>query len=429
MAVTGYKSDRYTYNKLTNTAGNGQQVSTDNTGLRGVSSNTQQQQAKYQQGYSPSQTVTDAQQRLNEVMAGKPAGYNSKYGATLDGILAKIQNPEEFSYSFNNDPMFKYYADLYTQKGRQASMDAMGQAAGLTGGYGNSYAQAAGNQAYQQYLLGLYDKGTDFMNAAYDRYQGNRTDLYNQLAAIQGAEDTDYGRYRDTVSDWENERDYYTNAEEQAYNRDYGQWSADRDYWNSQAQAENTDWWNATNFNEQMRQNDAARQLDYDTLNAENQYKYDTLNQEIADSDRQMAYNYVKAILATGQTPSTDLLAAAGLSLADYKAMIAPKATATASASRGTSMNSKNNLVKDKTVAEDNTSSLTWRDAQLIQNADKVAQAMGYSTMNEAVAAEKAKAVAEAKTKIQSTAQKMDSVEDLVTNFRNNKTTNKLKLY
>ena len=41
------------------------------------------------------------------------------------------------------------------------SQDTIGSAAALTGGYGNSYAQNAGNQAYNQYLLGLFDQGSN----------------------------------------------------------------------------------------------------------------------------------------------------------------------------------------------------------------------------------------------------------------------------
>ena len=140
-------------------------------GLAGVNSNTAAQLGKYQQGYQQGDAVTQAQQQLAGIEAQKPQGYSSKYGEQLEQMLQQIQNPEKFKYSFNGDEMFKYYADLYTQKGKQASQDAMGQAAALTGGYGNSYAQQAGNQAYQQYLLGLYDKGMDLQQQAWDRYQ------------------------------------------------------------------------------------------------------------------------------------------------------------------------------------------------------------------------------------------------------------------
>ena len=364
MAVTQYKPKQYTYQPIQNSAPAGQQASTENQQIRGVSDQTRQKQAQYQQGYTPSQTVTDAQARLQDVMNQKPQGYISKYGAALDNILQEIQNPKDFKYSFNDDEMFKYYADLYTQKGRQASADAMGQAAALTGGYGNSYGQAVGNQAYQQYLLNLYDRGMDLRNQAYQQYQDQRADQYNQLGALQGADQTDYGRYRDTVGDWENERNYYTDRADTEYNRDYNDFINNRDYWTQQAQAENADWWNANQFNETMRQNDANRQLNYDQMNADNQYRYDTLNEQQAQyldssmlnwskleedqrqfdanlSEEQRQYNqnqaraYVNAILATNQLPSNELLVAAGLSREDAQKLITQALPAVAAGPTG----------------------------------------------------------------------------------------------
>lgn len=386
MAVTGngYQPRKYNYKQLQNPAPAGQRVSTGAEQLRGVSDQTRAQQAKYQNGYNPSENVTAARAQMQQVLGAKPAGFQSKYGAALDDVLQKIQNPDQFQYSFNNDEMFKYYADLYTQKGRQASADAMGQAAGLTGGYGNSYAQAVGNQAYEQYLLSLYDRGMDLQDRAYQRYRDQQGDNYSRLQALQSADATDYGRYRDDVGDWERERDYYTGRENTEYGRDYDAFVRDRDYWAQQAQAENADYWNAMQFNEQMRQADAARQLQYDQLNTENQYRYDTLEEEqaqfganfgenqrqydttMAENQRQfdekqaeeirqfnetsrydwakleqdqaqfdanlteeqrqynrdLAYKYVQAILAMNQIPSNDLLVAAGLSLEDAQKMI-----------------------------------------------------------------------------------------------------------
>ena len=59
MAVTQYKPKQYTYQPIQNSAPAGQQASTENQQIRGVSDQTRQKQAQYQQGYTPSQTVTD----------------------------------------------------------------------------------------------------------------------------------------------------------------------------------------------------------------------------------------------------------------------------------------------------------------------------------------------------------------------------------
>lgn len=130
-------------------------------------------------------------------MGQDPGQYKSRYQPALDSILAQLSNPDEFKYEFNGDELFKQYADMYTQKGKQASLDAMGQLAGLTGGYGNSYAQQVGQQQYQQYLGNLYDVGLDLHNIAYGKYRDQIADLQNLYNDYMGAEQYDYGRYGD----------------------------------------------------------------------------------------------------------------------------------------------------------------------------------------------------------------------------------------
>ena len=174
----------------------------------------------YQQGSA----VLQAQDQLNRLMAGKPQGYTSKYGSQLNSILEQIQNPDKFNWSFDGDELFKYYADLYSQNGKQASMDAMGQAAALTGGYGNSYAQQVGNQAYDEWMRNLYDKGMDLRDRAYQQYQDQRADLYNRYGVLQGADESEYGRYRDTVQDWNADRDYWTGRVDTESDRDYNRY-------------------------------------------------------------------------------------------------------------------------------------------------------------------------------------------------------------
>lgn len=253
------------------------------------SSQQQQTTQKQQQTatYKPSAQVQQYQNQLQQVQAQKPQGYNSKYGAALDNILGQIQNPEKFKYDFNGDEMFKQYADLYTQKGRQASMDAMGQAAALTGGYGNSYAQQVGNQAYDQYLMDLYAKGDQLRQEAYQRYQDEKADRYNQLNALGQADERDYGRYRDTVGDWQNERGYYTDLYNNERNFDYSTYQDQRDY------------------DEKVRQFNES--LDWDKMSQQQKY----------------AAEYAMQILASGGTPSDELLAQAGISAEDAQKLMA----------------------------------------------------------------------------------------------------------
>ena len=97
--------------------------------------------------YVQSDAVTKAQQALQSQQANKPGAYQSQYQSGLDSLLDKIQNRERFQYDVNADALYSQVAQNYLRQGQQAMMDTMGKAAAMTGGYGNSYAQTAGQQA------------------------------------------------------------------------------------------------------------------------------------------------------------------------------------------------------------------------------------------------------------------------------------------
>ena len=296
-------------------------------GLAGVSENTAQKAQQAQQNYQPTQQAQAAQQQLQNVQNQRPQTFNSKYSAQLDNILNQIQQPKEFKYSFDGDELFKYYADLYTQKGKQAAADVQGQAAALTGGYGNSYGQQVGQQTYDQYLLSLYDKGMDMRDRAYKQYQDQQQALQDQYNMLAAADQTDYGRYRDTLGDWENERNYLTQQENEQYNRGYNEFQNERNYWTQQAAAENADYWTGRQMDENVRQYDtsmAENQRQFDASMAENVRQFDAnLDFEKMTNDQKYAAQYALAILENGQMPSLELLKAAGLSQEDAEKLMA----------------------------------------------------------------------------------------------------------
>ena len=127
--------------------------------------------------------------------------YTSAWKDELEGTIRKLLNRESFSYDLNGDALYRQYKDSYLRQGRQAMEDTVGKASALTGGYGNSYAQTAGQQAYQGYLQQLNDKIPQLHTQALDRYNAEGTRLQNQAGILMQQEGTDYGRYRDAVSD------------------------------------------------------------------------------------------------------------------------------------------------------------------------------------------------------------------------------------
>ena len=249
------------------------------TRLAGLSDQTSQKLGQYSQGYQASDAVNAAQQYLQNVVNGKPGDYQSQYKGQLESLYNQVMNRDPFSFDLNGDALYNQYKDQYTQMGQQAMMDTMGQAANLTGGYGNSYAQTAGQQAYQSYLTQLNNIVPELYQMAYDRYNQEGADLQNKLSLTQGLEDSAYSKYRDTVSDWNTERAYASEDYWNKYNADYSDYANMLNYWNTVAQQENS--------------------------------QYNT--------DKQMAYSQAMAILQKGLMPTADLLAKAGISNWDAK--------------------------------------------------------------------------------------------------------------
>ena len=242
---------------------------------------------------------------MQQVQAQKPQGYNSKYSQQLESIMQQITNPKEFKYSFDGDALYKQMADRYVRQGKQAMMDTMGQAAGLTGGYGNSYAQTAGQQAYDQYLQGLNDKALDYYDRAYQRYLDEQNGLINRYGVVSQADQTDYGRYRDDVGDYQNELNYWTNRYDTEADRDYSRYQNEQNYWLNLAGMENSD---ATT---QAQMAETKREWDL------------SFNRNNMTEDRKYAFDICTAILANGKMPSKTQLKAAGISEADAKKMMA----------------------------------------------------------------------------------------------------------
>ncbi|MGN1369406.1 MAG: hypothetical protein ACI4WX_11085 [Aristaeellaceae bacterium] len=144
----------------------------------------------------------------NSVSTYTVGGGNQKYIDQLNDLYGKIMNGKPFSYDINGDMLYRQMADQYTQMGKKAMQDTMGQAAALTGGYGNSYAQQVGNQAYQQYLASLNEQVPALYQQAYNVWQGEQDRLMQlyQLAAAHPEYLEELSPKTYTVSDEDTEK-------------------------------------------------------------------------------------------------------------------------------------------------------------------------------------------------------------------------------
>lgn len=220
-------------------------------------------------------------------MGSKPA-YESQYKSQIDDLLNQILNREDFSYDHTKDPLYQQYQAQYLREGDRAMRDTLAEAASGAGGM-NSYAITAAQQANNYYAAQAADKIPELYQLAYQMYLDDIDLQVQDLGLVQQMDNTQYDRYRDTMSDWYNDRDF-------AYNQyrdnvgDY-QWQQNFDYDVSRDQV-----------------NDAWRNQEW----AEENERYDT----------EAAYDRAMNIINAGEMPPADLLAQSGMSEAEARLLV-----------------------------------------------------------------------------------------------------------
>lgn len=224
---------------------------------------------------------------LQEAEKATPT-YAGTYDAKLEEIYDKIVNREEFKYDVNGDALYQQLAAQYQQQGKMAMEDTMGQAASMTGGYGNSYAVTAGNQAYQGYLQKINEMVPELHDASLARYNADGEALMDEYALTGDLRDEEYGRYQDELNLYLQDVDRKQGLADNAYERG-------RDNWYT------------------------AYQMGVDADNT--RYEREQYEAETAYGKQQDAYErLISLITTTGYTPSAQELQAAGMSQAQAKA-------------------------------------------------------------------------------------------------------------
>lgn len=156
-------------------------------------------QVGYSQGAGGlGQQVNSAQAKLNALYRGNHLSQQFKYSnqQQYNKALRDITERKPFEYDLSNDMLFQQAKEQYQAMGKTAMADTIGQASAMTGGYGNSYATTAGNQAYQAHLRELNNSIGDYYAMALSSYN-NETDrlngVFSTLSADRGNELNEWG--------------------------------------------------------------------------------------------------------------------------------------------------------------------------------------------------------------------------------------------
>lgn len=168
-----------------------------------VTESTARRLAELEKGYQPSEDVAAARAYRDSVAAMQLGEYDSGFEDQLQALYDQIEGREAFSYDPEEDEAYRRYARLYAAQGAAAMEDTMGQAASLTGGYGSSYAQAVGQQAYDRYLGELVALVPELRQAALAEYRQEGQALTDRYNMLNQQEKAGYDRWQDTVARWQ----------------------------------------------------------------------------------------------------------------------------------------------------------------------------------------------------------------------------------
>lgn len=177
--------------------------------------------------FADSERTNQFLSQYNNLKAPDPFAFSKQQN--WDNNTYKLENMKDFSYDVNGDALYQQYKDQYTNQGKMAMMDTMGQAAAMTGGYGNSYAQSVGQQAYQGYLQQLTDKIPELYQLALSKYNSDRDNLYKMNDLYQNLYNNEYGKHRNDVDDYHNDRSHLADMWSKSHTADMDTYTTNRD--------------------------------------------------------------------------------------------------------------------------------------------------------------------------------------------------------
>ena len=177
---------------------------------------------RYPGAYDPREDAEyqKAIQALESARQQKPA-YRGQYDAQAKGLYDSLRGREAFQYDIDADALYRQYRDQYTALGQRAMADTMGRAQAMTGGYANSYAQTAGQQAYENYLGKLNQAIPELYDRALQRYRQEGSDLEAQYRRTLELGEQEYDRHKDALDSYRKDLSFLQSQADQAYQRGY----------------------------------------------------------------------------------------------------------------------------------------------------------------------------------------------------------------
>lgn len=309
--------------------------------------------SKPSQNYVASDSVTKLKEYLESLNGTKPSEYQSDYSQAAKDAMNTLLNRKDFQYDVNEDALYQQMKDNYIQQGKLAMQDTMGQAAAMTGGYGNSYAQSVGQQAYNGYLQQLNDNLPEYYQMALNAYTAEGDKLKEQYSLLANQEAQDYSRYQDTLDRWNTEYQNAQNVYENERNWDYSQFQDAWNRWNTEYQNAQNSYESERNWDYNQYQ-DAWNRWNTEYQNAQNAYETGrSWDYGVTQDDAALAQTQVNYLISQGITPNEELLKAAGYDQQYIDQVIKDNTAVYEPSYSGSGSSSSNNASTDTVTAQD----------------------------------------------------------------------------
>lgn len=212
--------------------------------------------------YNSSDTTTAAQKAMdnaqNKWSSDAADGYKSEYSNQINDLSDKYTN-NEFDFDVNNSSDYQQYSDKYKREGAKAQENTQASYSANTGGYNNSYAQAAGMKTFNGYMDELTSKIPTLKSNAYQSYSQQQEATKDKISVLQGLDDVERQKYNDKLDSDYNFANYYLQKYQTSSGLDMNNFENELNSWSSKLSA-------------------ASTNLSTERSLAENQYEHNTVS-------------------------------------------------------------------------------------------------------------------------------------------------------
>ena len=163
-----------------------------------------------------------AEQEEQEWNANRPADYVSQNKEAMDALTGEIGSGYDGSELAK---AYQQYRDQTADAAAAAADNTRANAAALSGGYGNSWADSLAAQGQGAATANVDAALTALRSRALNEYKNRQSGLVEALSGMGNTEALDRSAYGSNLSNWYNRQNFFANQSAQARNENDNYWN------------------------------------------------------------------------------------------------------------------------------------------------------------------------------------------------------------